>query len=145
MWAGDLAGCIRIPTGSTQIDFPARCSQQVSWETTMQKLPSHEVSSGNMFADLELPDAQELLVKSGLVSELSHAIKVRRLSHAKAAALLGVAPAELSDILRGRFGPFSIERLMRMLTAFGRDVEIIAKPARRARGPGNIRFKRAAA
>ena len=111
----------------------------------MKKLPDHEVGSGNVFADLGLPDADELLLKAQIVGELARLMKVKKLSQAKAAALTGVVQPDLSNLLRGRYRGFSVERLMLMLTAFGRDIEIVVKPAKRSRKQGGIRFRREAA
>jgi predicted XRE-type DNA-binding protein len=107
----------------------------------MKRLPAHEVGSGNVFADLGLPDAGELLLKTQMVAELARLMKRRKLSQAKAAALMGVAQPDLSQLLRGRTRGFSLERLMSMLNAFGHEIEIVAKPARRAGKRGGIRFR----
>ncbi len=111
----------------------------------MSKLPEHEVSSGNVFADLGLPNADELLLKAQIVTEISRLMKLKKLTQAKAATLTGVAQPDLSNLLRGKFRGFSIERLMLMLTAFGRDVEVVVRPAGRSKKTGGIRFRREAA
>ena len=82
-------------------------------------------SSGNVFADAGLPDADSQLVKAQLVSRLDAIIQERGLSQREAARIAGVAPPDLSNILRGRFRGYSIERLMRMLAATGCDVSIV--------------------
>jgi predicted XRE-type DNA-binding protein len=106
----------------------------------MKKLPAHERSSGNVFADLGLPDADELLLKSQIVMELARLMKRKKLSQSVAAAIAGVAQPDLSNLLRGKLRGFSVERLLRMLTAFGRDVDIVVRPARRARARGGIKI-----
>ena len=111
----------------------------------MEKLPVVERSSGNVFADLGLPNADELLVKAEIVAEILRLIKLKKLTQSKAAALTGVAQPDLSNLLRGKLRGFSIERLMLMLTAFGRDVEVVVRPAGRAKKTGGIRFRREAA
>jgi predicted XRE-type DNA-binding protein len=108
----------------------------------MTQLPPHDVSSGNIFADLGLPNADDLLLKAQIVSEISRLMKRKKLTQAKAATLTGVAQPDLSNLLRGKFRGFSIERLLLMLTAFGRDVEVVVRPARRAKKTGGIRFRR---
>lgn len=85
-------------------------------------------SSGNIFADLDLPDAQELHLKSSLVIELRRQIEGRKLTQTAAAKILGIGQADLSKLLRGGLRGTSVERLMRMLTAFDQDVEIIVRP-----------------
>jgi predicted XRE-type DNA-binding protein len=102
-------------------------------------------SSGNVFADLGLPDADERLLKAGIVSELHRLIKARGLTQVRAAKLVGIHQPDLSRLLRGDFEDYSAERLMKMLTAFEQDVEIVVRPNRRAGKPGRITFKSVAA
>jgi len=109
-----------------------------------QKIEAHE-SSGNIFADLELPDAEALLLKSGIVIELHRLIEERGLTQVKAAKLLGISQPDLSRLLRGDFEAYSAERLMKMLTVFEQDIEIVMKPRRNAGERGRITFKSAAA
>ena len=111
----------------------------------MSKLSKFEKGSGNIFADLGLENADELLLKAGIVSETARLMKQKKLTQAKAATLTGTAQPDLSNLLRGKFRGFSIERLMLMLTAFGRDVDVVVRPAPRSRKQGGIGFKRAAA
>jgi predicted XRE-type DNA-binding protein len=111
----------------------------------MSKLPEHEVSSGNVFADLGLPNADELLLKAQIVTEISRLMKLKKLTQANAAELTGIAQPDLSNLLRGKFRGFSIERLLLMLTAFGRDVEVVVRPAGRSKKTGGIKFRREAA
>ena len=103
----------------------------------------HE-SSGNIFADLELPDPEGLLLKSGIVIELHRLIKAQGLTQVKAAKLLGISQPDLSRLLRGNFDDYSAERLMKMLTVFEQDIEIVMKPTGKAGQPGSITFKPAA-
>jgi len=107
-------------------------------------IEAHE-SSGNIFADLELPDPEGLLLKSGIVIELHRLIKERGLTQVKAARLLGITQPDLSRLLRGDFDAYSAERLMKMLTVFEQDIEIVMKPRRKAGEPGRITFKSVAA
>ena len=104
-----------------------------------------EMGSGNIFADLGLPDAEDMLLKSTIVIELRRLIEERSLSQTAAAKLIGINQADLSKILRGRFRGYSEARLMRMLTAFSQDVEITTRPHRKAGEAGKIIFRRRAA
>ena len=99
-----------------------------------KKLPPHEVGSGNIFADLGLPNAEEHLLKASLVVQLHRLIKARKLTQTAAAKIAGVKQPDLSNILRGHFQGFSLERLMRMLTAFDQDIEITVRPRRKKKG-----------
>jgi predicted XRE-type DNA-binding protein len=102
-------------------------------------------SSSNIFADLGLPDAEERLLKSGLVLELSRLVKERDLTQVKAARLVGTSQPDLSRLLRGDFDDYSAERLMKMLTAFDPDVEIVVRPLRKIGQRGRTIFKPVAA
>ena len=87
-----------------------------------------ESSSGNVFADIGLPNAQEHLVKAKLVVKIDRLMKERGLKQAAAASLFGVKQPDVSKMLRGDFRQFSVERLMRFLVALGQDVQIVVKP-----------------
>jgi predicted XRE-type DNA-binding protein len=111
-----------------------------------KKRPVHEVGSGNIFADLGLPDAEEMLLKSQIVVQLHWLIKAHKLTQTEAAKRIGIGQPDLSNVLRGRFRGYSAERLMRMLTAFDRDVEITVRPRRNKKGrAGRITFNARAA
>ena len=103
-------------------------------------VPVHEIGSGNIFADLGLPNAEEHQLKAALVVQLGRLIKERKLSQIDAAKLLGVKQPDLSKILRGHYRGYSVARLMRMLTAFDQDVEISVKPHKKAGKGGRITF-----
>lgn len=77
-----------------------------------------EVGSGNIFADLGLPNAEEHLLKATLVVQLHRLIRARKLTQTAAAKIAGIKQPDLSKMLRGHYQGFSLERLMRMLTAF---------------------------
>lgn len=93
----------------------------------------HEMSSGNVFADIGLPNAEEHLVKAKLVMKIDGLMRAQGLKQVDAAALLGVRQPDISKMLRGDFRQFSVERLMRFLVALGQDVEIVVKPHRNTR------------
>jgi predicted XRE-type DNA-binding protein len=88
----------------------------------------YEKSSGNVFKDLGLPDAEEHLVKAKLVWKIDGIMKERGLKQVEVAALLGIRQPDVSKMLRGEFRQFSVERLLRFLVALGQDVEIVVKP-----------------
>ena len=104
-------------------------------------LPAHEIGSGNIFADLGLPNAEEHLLKASLVVQLRRLIEARKLTQTAAAKVVGIRQPDLSNILRGHYQGFSLERLMRMLTAFDQDIEITVRPRRGRKGAaGRITF-----
>jgi predicted XRE-type DNA-binding protein len=82
------------------------------------------VGSGNIFADLGLPDADEHLLKAGLVMKLGQVMRARGLSQIAAAKLTGISQPDLSKLLRGRFRDMSADRLIRALTRLDTEVEI---------------------
>jgi predicted XRE-type DNA-binding protein len=97
-----------------------------------------EVSSGNVFADLGLPDAEELKTKVQLAVAIERDVTARGWSQAQAAEVLGINQPKVSALLRYRLDGFSVERLMNFLTALGHDVEIVVRPRRRRRQAGRI-------
>ena len=96
-----------------------------------------EAGSGNVFADIGVPDAEEHLVKAALVSRLEETIRSRKLTQTAAAELMGIDQPKVSAMLAGQFRGYSVERLMRFLVALGYDVEIVVKPRRG--GTGTLR------
>jgi len=98
-----------------------------------------EASSGNVFADLELPDADEALAKAELAGRICAILAERKLTQAKAAALLGVDQPKVSALIRGKLGGFSTDRLFRFLNALGQDVEIVIRPRKQGRARARTR------
>src|SRR5262249_7448173 len=84
--------------------------------------------SGNVFADLGIPNAEQYLAKADLARRICAIIAERELTQAKAAALLGLDRPKLAALMRGLLDGFSSDRLFRFLNALGQDVEIVIKP-----------------
>jgi predicted XRE-type DNA-binding protein len=97
-----------------------------------------EMGSGNVFADLGRPGAEEMLVKAELVHQISRIVRHRRLTQVQAAEILGISQPKVSELLRGNLRGFSLERIARFLTALGRDVEIRVRPKPRSRSAGRM-------
>ena len=91
-------------------------------------------SSGNVFADLGLPDAKRLLIKSGLVIEIAKAVRRLGLTQVEAAARMGIPQPKVSAMLRGDFTNLSERKLMDCLNRLGYDIEIKVRPARKPHG-----------
>lgn len=102
-----------------------------------------EKSSGNVFADIGLPNAEEHLLKAQLVSRLQDLIKARKLTQVEAGRLLGLGQPDLSKILRGHFRDVSVARLLRFLMALDCDVEIVLKRKRSVKRPSRLTIKAA--
>jgi predicted XRE-type DNA-binding protein len=91
--------------------------------------------SGNVFADLGLPNHDELLFKAQIASEIARSVRDAKLTQVEAGKLMGVDQAKVSALLRGRLNDFSIDRLIRFLTLLGRDIEFrISRPHKRRNG-----------
>jgi predicted XRE-type DNA-binding protein len=98
----------------------------------------YEESSGNVFEDLGLPDADELLLKAGLARQITLALEARGLTQAEAARVLGTQQPKVSRLVRGVLAGFSLERLIRYLNALGRDVEIVVHERPRSQGSATV-------
>ncbi|MFA4915075.1 MAG: helix-turn-helix transcriptional regulator [Syntrophales bacterium] len=88
-----------------------------------------EISSGNVFADVGLPDADKLKIKSGLVIEITKAVRNLGLSQEEAGHRMGLPQPKLSGLLRGDFSNVSERKLMDCLNRLGYDIEIKVRPA----------------
>lgn len=99
----------------------------------------HELSSGNVFADLGLEAPAELLAKAELARRLAAVAEERGLTQAAMARVLGTTQPKVSDLFAGKLAGFSVERLIRFLNACGQDVEIRVSPKPRNRGSATVR------
>jgi predicted XRE-type DNA-binding protein len=97
-----------------------------------------ERSSGNVFADLGFPDAGERQTKVRLAAAINEVLRRRGVSQEKSAELLGINQPKVSALSKYRLEGFSVERLMRFLTALNQDVEIVIRNRPRARRPGRV-------
>ncbi len=96
-------------------------------------------SSGNVFADLKLPRADDLLAKAELAAKIITEIQRRRLTQSQAAAILGIDQPKISALKQGKLSGSSIERLMRFLLLLGRDIEITVKGKSGRRSSARLR------
>lgn len=87
------------------------------------------VSSGNVFADLSLPNADEELAKAKLALSIRQRIQALNLTQTAAAERLGTDQAKVSQIVRGKIASFSLDRLIRFINALDMDVRITVEPA----------------
>lgn len=98
-----------------------------------------QTSSGNLFADLDLENSDELLVKAELARKISSIINKQYINQAEAAKILGVDQPKISALINGRLSGFSTVRLFRFLNALGRDVEIVVKAKPKSRSQARTR------
>ena len=92
----------------------------------------------SVYEDLKYANADEMLIKARLVTEIANEVKLRGLTQAEASELLGFSQPKLSNLLRGQFRGISEKKLMDCLTRLGRDIEIVVRPAPRSRREGKI-------
>ncbi|TXR46430.1 helix-turn-helix domain-containing protein [Phyllobacterium endophyticum] len=97
-----------------------------------------EDDSGNVYADLGMEDAEELLVKAQLATKIGEIVKARKWSQQQAAEVLGLTQPKLSLMLRGQFRGISEAKMLECLTRLGRDVKIVVGPARRKTTAGRV-------
>jgi predicted XRE-type DNA-binding protein len=89
--------------------------------------------SGNVFADLGIPNADEHFVKAEIVLGIAARIKAKGLTQARAAKVMGLSQPDVSKLLRGSFAGYTLDRLFSFLRALGSDVRIEIVPTKRER------------
>ncbi len=97
-----------------------------------------QASSGNIFADLNLDNADELIVKAELARRISSIITTQQMTQIEAAEVLGIDQPKISALINGKLAGFSTSRLFRFLNALGRDVEIVVKPKSHAQAQTRV-------
>jgi predicted XRE-type DNA-binding protein len=100
-----------------------------------------EESSGNVFADLGFPNPEREQLRAHLTLEIYRIIKGRKLTQTEAGKILGISQPNVSALMRGRSGTFSVERLMEFLTALGQDVQITVRPTQKRHGALSVRVR----
>jgi predicted XRE-type DNA-binding protein len=100
--------------------------------------PEITIGSDNIFADLGLENAEEMMVKAKLARQIYVCITERQLSQIEAANILGIDQPKVSNLINGKLAAFSIERLFRFLNALDRDVEITIKAKSNEHNPAKV-------
>jgi predicted XRE-type DNA-binding protein len=95
-------------------------------------------SSGNVYADLDVPDAEKLKIKTGLVIQIRKAMRRLGLTQQAAAKRMGLTQPKVSGMMRGDLSNLSERKLMDCLNRLGNDIEIQVKPA--AKPVGRLRL-----
>lgn len=90
--------------------------------------------SGNVFADLGLPNPEQELLKAQLTLQIYTILKDSGMTQVEIAKILGVQQPQVSLLMRNRAGNFSVGRLMEFLTALRQDIEITVRPTRKEHG-----------
>lgn len=83
-------------------------------------MKTHEISSGNVFADLGFADSEQELVKAKLTVQIYKLLSERCMTQGAAAKLLGTTQPQVSALMRCRPTSISVGRLMEFLTLLGR-------------------------
>jgi predicted XRE-type DNA-binding protein len=109
-----------MPSGSS--------SRSRRTRTAIDKPRRIDRGSGNVFADLGIPNPDLALAKAELVQRIRGLIAERKLTQSKAAELLGLDQPKVSGLVRGRVEGYTIDRLFRFLIALGQRVEITVRP-----------------
>ena len=99
--------------------------------------------TGNVFADLGFPDAEERQIKLRLAHTMNTIIETRRLTQVEAGKLLGVNQPKVSAVMSYKLDGFSVERLMSFLNALDRDIEIVVTKKPRSRQKARISVRAA--
>jgi predicted XRE-type DNA-binding protein len=86
--------------------------------------------SGNVYADLGLPDAEKLKIKTGLVLEIRKAMRTQGLTQQEAARRMGITQPKVSAMMNGDFTNLSERKLMDCLTRLGYDIQISVRPTK---------------
>lgn len=92
--------------------------------------------SKNLFKDLGYADPETHLLKAGLVTRIRDIMSEAKLTQTEAAEQMGLSQPDVSRLLRGQFRDVSVERLMRMLTKLGYDVDIVVRSAGKTKRAG---------
>jgi predicted XRE-type DNA-binding protein len=97
-----------------------------------------ETSSGNVFADLGFPDPELEQFKATLMLQIYRIIKGRKLTQTQAGRVLGIKQPNVSRLMRGSSGSYSVDRLIEFLTALGQNVEVTIRPTRKKHGAMSV-------
>jgi len=87
--------------------------------------PLGRLSSGNVFADLGMPNPEEELLKAKLASKISEVIEKRQVTQVQAGEIMGLPQSKVSELCNGRTETYSVERLYRFLTRLGVGVSVV--------------------
>lgn len=105
-----------------------------------QKTGEYEIGSGNVFADLELDDADELLTRAKLGHTVRMILTKKKLKQREIAALLEIDQAEVSKLMNGQYHLFAEGRLFGFLNRLNKKVTVTITPRRRGERPQEVVF-----
>src|ERR1700733_13589094 len=111
-----------------------KCRTEMKTNASRRSSTRVTESTGNVFADLGLPNAEQEQLKAQLALQIYRIIRQRGLTQTQAAKVLGIKQPHVSLLMRNRAGTFSVGRLIDFLTGLGQDVEITVRPTRKKHG-----------
>jgi predicted XRE-type DNA-binding protein len=120
-----------MPSATTE---KGRTKMKTKARKTRHRVIRVTEGSGNVFADLGLPNPEQELLKAQLTLQIHTILKDSGMTQVEIAKILGVQQPQVSLLMRNRAGNFSVGRLMEFLTALRRDVEITVRPTRKEHG-----------
>jgi predicted XRE-type DNA-binding protein len=97
-------------------------------KTRKSAVEAVEMGSGNVFADLGLPDPDDRRLRVQLATRLNDLLELEGTTQAAAAKRLGISQPHVSELKNYKLGRFSSERLLHLITLMDRDVEIFIRP-----------------
>jgi len=104
----------------------------------MKRACNFEYSSGNVFADLNIPNPEKALAKAELAIKINSIIKRKKLTKKQAADILGVDQAKITSLQSGKISSFSLDRLFKFLNNLGQDINILVRPKSKTCEKGKI-------
>ena len=104
----------------------------------MKKNNDYTIGSGNVFADLGLPNPEERLAKAELARQINKLIKQQKMTQVDAAKLLDIDQPKVSALHKGKLAGFSLERLFRFLNVLGQNVTIKITPKSRSKQEAGV-------
>jgi predicted XRE-type DNA-binding protein len=105
-----------------------------------KKTDDYEVGSGNVFADLELDDADELLTRAQLGHSVRMILTKKKLKQREITVLLGIDQAEVSKLMNGQYHLFAEGRLFGFLNKLNKKVTVRITPRRRGESLQEVIF-----
>ncbi len=100
-----------------------------------------EEGTTNVYEDLGIPNAEEMLIKARLAAQIGEIIKRRRLTQSRAAEIMGLPQPKVSALLRGQFRGISEAKMLEAIAALGREVRIVIGPSRPRSKPGHVELE----
>jgi predicted XRE-type DNA-binding protein len=113
--------------GGTDQETVCRSAGACKMSAENQKI-EFEASSGNIFADLGLEDAEELFTRAQIGFFVFKILEDKKLKQREIARLLGIAQPDVSHLMNGHFSRFTTDKLLDFLKRLDQKVIIQVSP-----------------